>query len=149
MWFEGLADILAHAHPTMALLWKWHLGKEYEHRSAIFDVYQELYRDYPFRVYALVRFVRDWRALSRDALAHLLDYDRRMMTSAEVAASRQRLKDYRRPQSRFSFPRMLRLLSPFYNPHRLREPRGVGEFLGTLPVISETPVASNPRIEAS
>jgi predicted metal-dependent hydrolase len=149
MWFEALPDILAHAHPTVARLWKWHLGEEYEHRSAIFDVYQELYSDYPFRVYALVRFVRDWRALSRDALAHLLDYDRRTMTSEEVEASRRRLKDYRRRQSRFSFPRMLRLLSPFYDPLRLREPRGVSEFLRTLPVISETSVASDSQIEAS
>lgn len=133
MWFEALGDILAGAHPAMVTLWKWHLAEEYEHRSVIFDAYRELYADYSYRIYGLISFVRDWRRLSRDALGHLLEEDRRNMTPSDLLASQRRLKLYRKRQSRFSMPRMLRVLSPFYDPQKLCEPRGVSEFLETIP----------------
>jgi len=43
-------DWLAHATPACAALWRWHAIEEIEHKSVVFDLYQELYGNYITRI---------------------------------------------------------------------------------------------------
>jgi uncharacterized protein len=129
MWFEGLDDVLVGADPAVVSLWRWHLAEEYEHRTVAFDVYQTLFGNYFYRVYGLYRFLKDLRMLNREALRYLLEEDRRQMTASEIAASRQRLAQWNERERRFWRPRLLKCLSPFYNPRNIRPPKGAAELL--------------------
>jgi len=129
MWFEGLDDFLEGADPAVVGLWKWHLAEEYEHRTVAFDVYQTLFGGYFYRVYGLYAFMRDWRAFNREFLKYLLTEDGKKMSADEIALSREQLAAFKKRQSRFSLPRLLRTLSPFYNPRKLTPPKGVPELL--------------------
>ena len=129
MWFEGMNDLLDSADPTVVGLWKWHLAEEYEHRTVVYDVYQTLYGDYFCRIYALYSFIRDWRRLAGEGLTWLLEHDYKDMSDDEAALSRRRLAAFKRRESRFSLPRLMKALSPFYNPRKYRQPKGVAELL--------------------
>jgi predicted metal-dependent hydrolase len=129
MWFEGMNDLLESTDPSVLGLWKWHLAEEYEHRTVAYDVYQALYGDYFCRIYALYCFIRDWRRLAGQGLIWLLEHDYKNMSGEEIALSRARLAAFKRRESRFSLPRLMRAVSPLYNPAKIKAPKGVAELL--------------------
>ena len=65
----------------------------------------------------------------KDVSDALLAFDRARMTPAEREASVASEKTYRKRFGRFALPRLAKVLSPFYNPVRHREPRGAAKFL--------------------
>lgn len=128
-WFEGSDDIMEGADQSVVNLWKWHVAEEFEHRLVAYDVYQALFGGYVYRLYGQYEFLRDLRLLTRDAVKYLLTEDSSRMSPQEEAASRRRFAEIRKRESRFVMSRLVRVLSPFYTPHRLRQPKGVAEML--------------------
>jgi len=133
-WFEDYNDLLDGADPVVADLWRWHLAEEFEHRSVCSDVYHELsglhpvsryfYRIYGY-FYALVHLGKFIGAVS----AYLHERDREGMTPEELQASLDRQKAIKKITTRRILPMMLKILSPFYDPAKRREPRGHREYL--------------------
>ena len=134
--FEGIDDLLADADPKVVRLWKWHLAEEFEHKTVCYDVYHALYGGYFMRLYGLFYAMWHLGGLTKRAAAILLEQDRIGMTKAELKASKTREKAFRKRQTAFMFPQMLKLLSPFYNPRSRSRPRG------TLDVLREVEAAA-------
>ena len=63
---------------------------------------------------------------------HFLAVDRGAMSAAERAHSVRQERRYRARFMRFALPRLLKVLSPFYDPRRCRAPRGATELLGEI-----------------
>jgi uncharacterized protein len=128
-WFGGSDDVMQGADPSVVSLWKWHLAEEFEHRNVAYDVYQALFGGYFYRLRAQYDFMRDLRLLTRDAVKYMLTEDTQQMSPEEELASRQRFAEIRQRESRLVRSRLARVLSPFYTPHELRQPKGISELL--------------------
>ncbi|MGO9060526.1 MAG: metal-dependent hydrolase [Candidatus Binataceae bacterium] len=131
-WFGGADDIMQDADPSVVALWRWHLAEEFEHRNVAYDVYQSLFGGYFYRIYAQYEFMRDLRVLTRGAVKYLLTEDSRQMNAEEQNQSRQRFAEIRKRESSFITKRLMRVLSPVYTPHTLREPKGIAELLAKV-----------------
>ena len=129
--YEQIDDLLADADRRVVDLWKWHLGEEYEHRSVCFDVHRALAGPlgYFTRLYGFFYALRHLMGFGKNVSDALIAADRAAMTEDERGQSIARERAYRSRFSRFALPRLLKVLSPFYNPLRRREPLGAGAFL--------------------
>ncbi|MDB5395189.1 MAG: metal-dependent hydrolase [Rhodospirillales bacterium] len=129
--FTQIDDLLAGADPRVVALWKWHLAEEYEHRSVCFDVHKAISRPFSYasRLGGFFLAVRHLSKFGKDVSDALLACDRVRMTEGQRATSISSEKTYRKRFGRFALPRLLNVLSPFYNPIRYRAPRGAAAFL--------------------
>lgn len=130
--FERIDDLLANADCAVVDLWKWHLAEEFEHRSVCYDLYKALYGGYWYRIYGLGVAFFHLGAYGTRATGYLLEQDRAQLSRRERRASRWRAARYQLRLMAFALPRVLAILSPFYDPGRYREPRGASDFLKTI-----------------
>jgi predicted metal-dependent hydrolase len=130
--FEEIDDLLADADPDVALLWKWHLAEEFEHRTVCFDLYQTLFGGYWYRLYGFFYAFLHLGIYGHGATGYMLSVDRARMNWKQRLASRWRNLKYQTRLSAYALPRMFAILLPNYDPRRRREPRGVGELLTAL-----------------
>jgi len=131
LWFRGdIDELLEGADAYAAELWRWHLAEEFEHRTVCFDAFKALYakgwwqavaNGYFYRVWAFFYAVRHINGYLARCEAALLAKDRAAMTDAELKQSRQRQRAAKNMISRATLPRLLRVLSPFYNPRKKQE----------------------------
>ena len=127
--FEQIDDLLAGADPRLVQLWKWHLAEEVEHRCVCHDVYAALYGGYFYRLYGFFAAFFHIGGYVKAVTEYLLETDRADMSPADRKASRKALAAYRWRFMRFAFPRLARVLSPFYDPRKLKEPKDIAPFL--------------------
>jgi predicted metal-dependent hydrolase len=129
--YERIDDLLAESDRRVVDLWKWHLGEEYEHRTVCFDVQRALAGrwSYPIRLYGFFHALRHLMGFGKNVSDALIAADRAKMTEDERTRSIAREKAYRGRFGRFALPRLLRVLSPFYDPRKRRAPRGIEAFL--------------------
>jgi len=136
-WFEDYGELLEGADPATADLWRWHLAEEFEHRTVCSEVFHALsgldpvsryfYRIYGY-AYALIHIGRFVKAAGQ----YLRTTDREAMSADELAQSLAREAEVKRITTRRILPMMLKVLSPFYDPAKRREPEGYRAFLDSL-----------------
>jgi predicted metal-dependent hydrolase len=116
------------ADPRPIELWRWHLAEEYEHRSVVFETYKALYGHRPLRAW-IVR-VRGFLFCARHLFGHIRALSRylvetdlaRMMPNERAAARKRRRRLGSRPFAIQPALRLLRVLSPFYDPASIPPP---------------------------
>lgn len=120
VFFEDLGEFLEGADPDSVAMWKWHLAEEFEHREVAFQVYHAIYGkglfSYLYRLYALFYAVKHIRSHTERVAKYLLSVDRAAMTADDVAASVAREKVVGSKVGKATLPRLLPVLSPFYDP---------------------------------
>jgi uncharacterized protein len=136
-WFEDFVPFREGADPEMDRLWSWHLAEEFEHRSVAFEVFHEAsglgpVTGYFYRVYGYLYAIFHIGKFSAEAGGYLLAKDRDTMSDAEREASIAREKDFKKVQVRALLTMMRKIISPFYDPAKRREPRGQLAFLEAM-----------------
>jgi uncharacterized protein len=136
-WFERIDDLLEGADPDVVALWRWHLAEEFEHRTVCYDAYKALFGQgvdggWLYRLYGLAWAFLHLAAYGNAVGAHLRAEDAKSLSPADRKALRWQFVKLQVRLGLFAFPRLLRILSPFYNPARIRTPRGSTELLGEI-----------------
>ncbi|HXD04375.1 MAG TPA: metal-dependent hydrolase [Novosphingobium sp.] len=133
-WFESFDDLVDGADPAVLDMWRWHLAEEFEHRTVCSDAYHALsglnpVSRYFYRVYGYIYAMAHLGKFAGAATKYLLEQDRAKMTPEEVAASIARQKAVKKRVTKGILPMMLKIMSPFYDPAKRRDPVGSREFL--------------------
>jgi len=123
LFFGPGQSFLAGADPAPRELWAWHLAEEFEHRSVCHDVLRALYPGWLPRLRGYVAFLRHLQAFCDRVASFLRETDRARGALPPDAAALDRR--FRRTALRFTLPRMLRILSPAYDPGRRRSPPAI------------------------
>lgn len=130
--FEHIDDLLAGADHSVMRLWQWHLAEEFEHRAVCYDVYHALYGGYWPRLYGLLYAFWHLGAYGNRVTAYLLAADRERLGARERFISRLRAARYQWRLVRFALPRVLRAMSPAYDPRGRTPPRGATALLASI-----------------
>jgi uncharacterized protein len=130
---DDIDDLLEDADPAVVELWGWHLAEEFEHRRVCHELYKALYgngvRAYLYRVWAFLYAVRHIGGHTAKLTEYLIETDRTAMTEAEREASVARQKTYEKRRIRKTIPRLLKVLSPRYDPGKLPPPKRLAKYL--------------------
>jgi hypothetical protein len=124
------------AENRMAVLWQWHLAEEYEHRAACHDAFRAVSGNYFTRIRGLITFIRHVLPWQKRLLSYVLEVDRAELSDEERAASRAEHKRYERTLAWFVFPRVVKLLLPFYDPRKQKAPPELHAALGRFEEIA-------------
>jgi predicted metal-dependent hydrolase len=130
--FERIDDLLDGADAAVALLWKWHLAEEFEHRRVCHGLYQALFGGYWSRIYGLLYAFFHLGDYGRKTTQYLIGVDRARMSLKERLGSRWRGFRYQLRLMAFALPRTLAIASPRYDPSRRPEPKGVDALLQSI-----------------
>lgn len=133
VFFEDLNELLTGADQNAVDLWKWHLAEEFEHREVCFQVYSAMYGRglfaWLYRLYGFFYAVVHIRRHTARLTAYLLEQDRAEMNADELARSLERDKAISKRIAKATLPKLLAVLSPFYDPGRKRAPNGMQVYL--------------------
>lgn len=123
--FESARDLFEGTSEAAADVWIWHMAEEFEHRSLCHDVFSKLSGNYFIRIYGLVySFVHLNKFINSVTRSFLAKY-REGMSPSEIKQSRKREKAYHRRYMLFAFPRMLKILLPYYDPGKAKMPADI------------------------
>jgi predicted metal-dependent hydrolase len=123
VWLDEIEDLLEGADSQVVGLWKWHLMEEYEHRSVCSDVFKAFGGGYFMRIYGLFYQLRHLGGFSKMVREHLFERDSAGKSEEEIAIMRQRAEQVKKKVIRLALPRILKALSPFYDPKNSPEPK--------------------------
>lgn len=116
--FGPAAPFLQTADPAGRDLWAWHLAEEFEHRCVCHDVLAALHPGTLRRLRGYFAFLAHLQRYGDRVAAYLASVDRERGTLPANAEEKNRAFD--RVRRRFMLPRLLRILSPAYDPHPRR-----------------------------
>lgn len=112
--FGPAQPFLRSADPSARDLWAWHLAEEFEHRCVCHDVLRALHPGWTRRIRGYFDFLLHLQRWADRVAAHLMAIDRaRGRYGAEEEAKD---REFARVRQRFMLPRLLRILSPAYDP---------------------------------
>jgi predicted metal-dependent hydrolase len=139
VWFHGEIDEFLQGADAYAVdLWRWHLAEEFEHRTVCYDVFKRLYgrgwtkavvNGYFYRLYGLFVAMRHIRSYTSRCAGYLLSKDREGASSEDLLRSEERAKAFQQAIKKATLPRLLKVLSPFYNPRHKRMPQNMTDLL--------------------
>jgi predicted metal-dependent hydrolase len=133
VFFEELDEYLAGSDQEAVDLWKWHLAEEFEHREVCFQAYEALYGKglfaWLYRIWVFAYAVKHIGSHTARVGAYMNDVDRENMSEVDRAASIERQKVLRAKISKASKKRLVKVLSPFYNPGKMVPSPGMAELL--------------------
>ncbi len=133
VFFSDLDEYLEGADPEAVELWRWHLAEEFEHREVCYQAYKTLYGNGPFaylyRVWAFMYAAKHIGMHTARVAQYLIKVDREGMTAEETQASELRAKKALSQIRKGSRKRLLKVLSPFYDPAKLQAPAGMAPLL--------------------
>lgn len=133
VFFEELKEYLDGADESAVNLWKWHLAEEFEHREVCFQAYKALYGKgvfaYLYRVWAFIYAAKHIGTHTARVAAYLNSVDRQGLSAEEVQASEAREKTLKAKIRKASRERLLRVLSPSYDPAKMIPSPGMAELL--------------------
>jgi hypothetical protein len=139
IWFGGeLDELLEGADPNAIELWKWHLAEEFEHRTVCYDVFKALYAQgfwqsivngYFYRLYGFFYAIRHINTYTARCADYLIGKDREGVGEEELQRSKAREMAMQKTLRKATLPKLLKVLSPFYNPRRKRMPQGMSKLL--------------------
>lgn len=108
-----------------ANLFLWHVAEEFEHRSVCHDTLMTVSGSYFMRVSGVVYAFWHINHCFARAAAIIFDVYRKDMTAAERKASARIVRRIKRRQTLHTFPRILSLLNPFFDPAKLQPSRKI------------------------
>ena len=123
VWLDEIEHLLADADQEVVGLWKWHLMEEYEHRSVCHDVFKAFGGGYFLRIYGLFYQLRHLGGMTNMVREHLFERDGVGKSLEEKAAMRRQADKVKWQVMKLALPRILKALSPFYNPANSPEPK--------------------------
>ena len=138
MWFERYDQFLEGADHAPVALWKWHMAEEYEHREVCFRLFRSLYarslwgrfwNGWLYRCYGFLSAARHLGAYSKTVSMELIATDRGKMAPAEVERSKENARIFATHLKKNTLPQLAKIFSPFYDPGKKPEPRGLTEYL--------------------
>lgn len=133
VFFEELDEYLEGADAAAVDLWKWHLAEEFEHREVCFQAYKALYGNglyaWLYRVWAFGYAVKHIGSHTARVADYLNQIDRQGMTEEQRQASLERQKLLKARISKASKKRLIKVLSPFYDPAKMVPSPGMAELL--------------------
>lgn len=113
--FFGPAEpFLRSADPAPRDLWAWHLAEEFEHRSVCHDTLRALHPGWWRRLGGYVAFARHLQRFCDRVAIHMKAID--AQRGARSDRERELDRAFRRVSLRFTLPRLLKVLSPLYDP---------------------------------
>jgi predicted metal-dependent hydrolase len=105
-------------HPSVAALFQWHLVEELEHRTVAFDVYDNLYGDYLYRLVAGLYAQWHMASFIRRVAASMLAASPNVIEQCGGEAGSKARRAAEAPLLRKLFlPKLLKTYSPHYTPH--------------------------------
>jgi predicted metal-dependent hydrolase len=139
VWFSGALDrFLEGADEYAVQLWKWHLAEEFEHRTVCHDVLHTMFgrgiwrsvvNGYFYRVYGLFVAMRHINGYTRRCADYLIAKDLEGADAQERERSAISRKAFEKAVRNATLPRLLKVLSPFYNPRSKRMPPAMSDLL--------------------
>lgn len=114
LFFGPAQPFLRTADPAARDLWAWHLAEEFEHRCVCHDVLRALYPGWARRIRGYFDFLVHLQRWADRVAAHMMAIDRARGRYGEAEAAKDR--EFDRVRRRFMLPRLLRILSPAYDP---------------------------------
>lgn len=138
LWFDEFGQFLEEADPHSVALWGWHLAEEFEHRAVIFNLYRALYgrgvwnsviNGYFYRLYGLVFVMRHLGRHTGRFIGYMVDQDRPRMSVEDRTALKRDLKEWSSKNSKLLIPKLASNLLPWYDPARMRAPKGLAGYL--------------------
>lgn len=114
LFFGPAQPFLRTADPAARDLWSWHLAEEFEHRCVCHDVLRALYPGWARRLRGYFDFLLHLQRYGNRVAAHLMAIDR--ARGRYGAAEEAKDREFDRVRRRFMLPRLLRILSPAYDP---------------------------------
>lgn len=138
-WVDGaIEQDLSNADPQVIELFRWHLAEEYEHRTVCSRLYKRLGSQggpviaYFRRMYGLFYASFHMLKYANQLGKYLIATDQANMSSAELEASKRRLKEAKRAaKGAPSAKNVLRILMPWYDPADTAPPRNYAEVLAS------------------
>lgn len=140
--FGDMKDFWDEAETDAAELWRWHLAEEFEHRETCFKLFKELYckgflntiiNGYFYRVFMFIYSTVHIGRHNKRVMAYLLEVDRKNMTQEEREESIKREKALNKRELKASWRKLLKVLSPFYDPGKKKVPDGLEDYLEQVP----------------
>lgn len=125
LFFGPAQPFLRSADPAIRDLWAWHLAEEFEHRCVCHDTLAALYPGTLRRLRGYVAFVRHLMRFCDRVAARLAAIDRERGLYRAAAAE----PDFRAISARFMRRKVLRILSPLYDPAPIGAPDALTDAL--------------------
>lgn len=138
LWFEKSDEMVGGLDNAAIRLWKWHMAEEFEHREVCFQFFRAVYcqgfwnrivNGYFYRIYGFLFAIWHLRGFSSRAVAYMREVEDARMSPAEKAQLEADIKTFNSFNRRAFLKPLLANFSPWYDPAKKPEPKGLFEYL--------------------